>query len=1059
MQNKKQLLLGLSAILLISGCEIPEKPNFSVEQRIDLPLLKDKRFYLMGGSDAFIDTTANKIDTIFQATSENVVKVSYTDSVSLGDLNDAIPSIDVDPNTLNSAVGTIEIDDFTADFSSAIGKIEQSPQSADPISAEIGTIKPEFSGSGATSFNDLTGQNPQAPLTLIAGNKTVNVNINAGSFVSATIQSGGLAIDFDNELGFNVTNLQARLIANSDANPTFIGNTLTLTNINHGTSKSGVITFSENEVLETDIQIELTINWSQQNYQANSVNSLAINMSEDNLVVKQAVAELPAQDLTPSTPDIEINDPGFVSVVLSSTEGDVNNLSITLTNNTNIPLSNRTFTGFPTITLVNSKNETLDGTKEMRPATPSGSFLGSNETATVVFNLSGKELTKVLKYTLDLGTPGSNGQAIAVNSTDAISISATTSDMEVSEANAIIDPQSGIDLSDDATVQGDFVRVDVESGSLNLTFVNDMDIDMVIELLKVTNKNAFVTKNTGRYVAAGTEIGEINNLTIPANSQAVGVIDLTGKAISDAIDFQATASSPGSNGLTAQLTEFDEIGINLVGSIAVQSATARLKPQTFSTSDSIDIDKDNFVFTDASHGIVLKAGELRIDDLGNGLDVDLDTLSITIYSIVDPTGNPLKLSFQGDVQSGTVYPKITRKMAPGSAAPVVINLAGYSIKAINNVVKYEVYGKTEDSRLSSDPFRVISSTDEVTATISISGLEIQSALGKIIPRDVVLGKGDDVASNGKGIVDISNDNEAEVIDNESLGDLGDRLQNLNVHGAELAIHYTTNLGVKANVYMIIAGVKSDGTYLFLQGTNENAVLPTDDTSKMYYNGAPLAKSNMLKFSFGSNTLSSVGTTSGSVVFNETNSNVDEFLSLLPGTLRTLGLVVINPDDEPESYLENPILFETEMSFGIPMSISGSLEINEDFNDTDLSIIPGSDNTVVINDMTLAIRYENRFPLSVDLGFTFFDNDSKPVQVDYQPLSVKPAPVDANGFTTGPNSDSAVLRFTNASQLNKVKRMELKLSAETTDGARINLRTSDYFQLGINASTTGTTKVD
>jgi len=1061
MRINKILILGISLIVALSSCEVPNKPNFSIEQKNDLPLLKNKRFYLLGGSDAFIDTTKGKIDTLFSKNADNVVYISFTDSVQIGDLEDAVPSINITPSALESEVGTIEIDDFSADFAAGVGKIEQSPQGTDPVSAEIGTIKPEFNGSGSTSFNEITGQNPPGVSTpIVAGNKVILVNIDAGNFVSATIQSGGLAISFSNSLGFDISSMTAQLISDSDANSRNIGTPINLTNVTHGSTQNGVFTFSEDEILETDLQIQLTINWSAQNYQVNSTNSLSLSLSEDELVVKQAVAEIPAQSLSPSTPNIEISDNGFVSVVMSdSSSSNVNSLVITLRNGTNLPLSNSTFDSYPSITLKNSKGETLDEVKSLIPENPSGTFLGSNETATVVFRLAGAELTKVLSYTLNLGTVGSQGGALAVNNTDAISIEATTTNMEVSIANAVIDAQNGIDLSDEAGVQGDFVQVQVNDGSLNMTFNNSLEIPMVIETLTIQNKNAFVAKNTSKYFAAGSVIGELTNVTIDPKSTTTASIDLAGKAVSDVIEFIGTASSPGSSGATAQMTEFDEIGIGIVGSLSVQSATSKLKPQVFSTADSIEIDKDNFIFTNDNHYIKLKSGELRLENLVNSLDVQLDTLLISVYSIVNEQGEPLVLRFMGDVRDGLTFIRL-RRNENNERPPIVIDLAGYYIKALNNLVKYEIYGATEDSRLSNDPFRTIRATDKVSASLSINNLQVGEALGRIVQKTVVLGT--DALSNGKDILDISSDDEAEVISNDGLGDFGDKLSNVKLNGSNLSIQYTTNLGVKASIIMAIAGVKEDGSFLFLKGINENTVLPTDDISKMYHNGAPMDRADLVKFSFGVNSSSAVNPYAGTVSFNNTNSNVDDFLAELPSTIRTLGYAVINADDNSESFLANPIQFDTELGIDIPFSIStenGPLEITQEFENVSLTSIPGEDETLVLQEMTLVVRFINNFPLSLKVGFEFFDELKNPITVDFQPLEVPSAQVDGNGFTTNPSEGSSSFIISNASQLNKVESMALKLETETAAGQNVKIRANDFIEIGINAITTGKTTVN
>jgi hypothetical protein len=1055
----KRLTLALIAIIAVISCETPNKPDFQVEQKFEFPLLQPKQFYFLGGSDAFIDTTQGKTDTLFAVGDDNVVLISFTDSVEIGDLDDAIPSIDVDPSTVESEVGVIEVDDFSSTFGSAIGVIEQSPESVDDTQAEIGNVEPEFSGSGASSFEEITGQAPPAIAAVIpASDNIITIDLAAGSFVSATIVSGGLAVEFTNNLGFTIANLNAQLISDSDASALDLGTPLVFTEIAHTNTVSGVIAFSEGDLLQTDLQIRISLDWETQNYIPNNLNDLEVNASESDLVVSQAEAEVPSQALTPDTPDIVISDPGFNSVTLSTNTGtnnDVNHLVLTVTNNTNIPLTNADFTNFPTLTLRNGNGEILDEVKNLMPDSPTGTAINAGETATVRFNLAGQTLTKTLSYVLDLGTTGSNGGTISVSATDDITITATTTDLEVSVANAVIDPQSDINLSDEASVEGDFVRAEVEAGALTLTFINTLPIPMTLESLSIYNRDAFVAKNTNRYIAAGTEIGNLSNVVIPANSSVVEEVDLTGKAIGDAINFDAVASSSGSNGATVSLTENDEISISVEGSISVNEAEAKLSPQDFSSNDVIEIDKENFVFNSPDHYVKLKAGELVIEELINGLDVGLDTLRITVPAIEDPNGNPLVLGFYGNSQQGTIYPAIQRK-ENGTRGPVVVNLAGYSIKAPNNEVAYDVFGKTEDTNLSDDPFRTIRSTDKVSATLRINNLEIEEALGKVVRKEILLGE--DIAANGTDLLDIRNDDEAEVIENDGLDDISEKLENLQLTGASLSIQYTTNLGAEARVVMAIAGEDADGNLFYLQGKNDYAVVDTDRSDLLFDGGVYLPNENLVKFSFGQNSAVPVNSYSGSISFNSENSNVDEFLSKLPGKIRTLGFATVNPDDENASYIANPLEFKTELSIDIPLSIStssGPLAVTEDLGEIDFfGDIPGQEDDLTLDELGMKLNYENGLPLAINVQFDFFDENDNTVQVDYQPIILEAAPIDANGFTTSANKGVAELIFSNVTQLKAVTRMNLKLEVETSNRANVRIRTTDFISIGISASSTG-----
>lgn len=1050
----RKSVIYLAAFVLFISCEIPNSPNVSFESKIELPLIKEKRFYFYGGSDSFIDTTKGEIDTLFSVNSENIVFISFTDSVEIGDLDDAIPTINIDTSTIESEVGVIEIDDFSSDFSAEVGFFEQEPEAMDDTNAEVGTFEPDFNGSGQADFNTITGFNPPAiPDPILASTTTINIALDAGDFVSATIESGSLSVSFTNNLGFNIQTLEAQLVGNTDFNPVDIGSLLQFNSVNHGESVSDFIVFNNGDILETDLEMQVTITWDNQNYQVNSDNNLDVSVSNSTMVVSQANSEITAQALTPDTPDITISDPNFSNARLSNNSGsDINRLHIIVSNNTNIPLSNSSFNTYPSITLRNSNGDILDQTKQLIPDGSIESVVGAGETATISFDLSDELLTSVLSYALDIGTPGSNGLPVTLSSTDAISIQVSTTNLEVAVALSAVDPQNDITLSDTTVVDGDFVRAEVSNGSLSLDFTNTLNIDLNINTLTVFNKNAFVTKNTGRYIAAGSEIGSLSNITIPANSTASEVIDLSGKSISDEIIFEAVASSPGSNGVQISVSSTDEISIAVAGTIEVNEADATLKSQDFDSNDEIEIDRENFVFNNPSQYVRLKSGNLIINDIINDLDVDIDTLKITVPSITDKNGDILEIGFYGTTQSGFIFPKI-RRQENLARNPVAIDMSGFRLSAPGNLVTYSVRGVTENTENSADPQRTIRSTDKVSASLTIEGLEIEEALGQVVQKEVILGEDD--LSNGEDILDLMNDIEAEIIDNESFSDISDKLKNLEISGAELSILYTTNLGVKTTAYMAIAGKDSDGNYIFLQGKGNSQVTASDNITKLYNNGVQIDNSNLVKFSIGKNASSNPGLYDGSITFNSSNSNVDEFLSKLPSEIRTLGIAIVNPDNANSSFITNPIEFITQLSTDIPLALGtsgGPLTIENTFKEIGISGIPEDDDNVVINEVDFKIIFENRIPLALGLELIFSDSLGNAIEIDYQPLSIDAAQVDANGFSTIPAEGFVNLIITSPNALNNVADITLKIHANSSGNQIVKIQPRDYIQLKVSITT-------
>ncbi|MFV1885109.1 MAG: hypothetical protein ACMZ7B_11520 [Balneola sp.] len=278
MRNFKLLTIWAMVLVLITGCEIPKKPDFTTSQTVEAPLLIDKQFQFLGGGgsvEVLIDTTSSDLDSLFtldQAT--DLIKISIEEEFDFGDLNDAIPEISTDETSFNSQVGELEI----GSFSSGNGNL------------------------GTASFQDLTGLNPAvvpAGTPIIAGSTPAPVNIDVGSstdfFVSATIKRGSIEISITNNLGFDIDAIDIDL--NSGA--TFVAGS-TINNVNHGITSTGSIPFNQGDIL-SDINIDVSVSWLAQNTQATPGELIVEGINGNGLVASAVEAALESQDFSTSS--------------------------------------------------------------------------------------------------------------------------------------------------------------------------------------------------------------------------------------------------------------------------------------------------------------------------------------------------------------------------------------------------------------------------------------------------------------------------------------------------------------------------------------------------------------------------------------------------------------------------------------------------------------------------------------------------------------------------------------------------------------------------------------
>lgn len=284
MYKNKLFILWLLVGVLIAGCEFPSKPNFKTAQKVEAPLLYNRTFQFLGGTDALIDTTSGDMDSLFTIGEDDFILIVKEQDFDFGDLNDAIPELNVDPTAFESEVGEISLESFSSDEGNL----------------------------GTADFAGLTGLNPTdfpSGTPIFAGQTAVPVNINIGEetdyFVSAIIKSGGLEISVQNNLGFNITQVDIVLKCGSTA----IG-TVPMQNVDHGQTSSEVIFFNEGTEL-SNLNVDVSVQWIAQNMQDNPGDLVVNGVKGVNLLASEVVAAVEPQDFS-SQEFTELDDEEFV---------------------------------------------------------------------------------------------------------------------------------------------------------------------------------------------------------------------------------------------------------------------------------------------------------------------------------------------------------------------------------------------------------------------------------------------------------------------------------------------------------------------------------------------------------------------------------------------------------------------------------------------------------------------------------------------------------------------------------------------------------------------------
>lgn len=277
---QRKILLPILALLtlFIVQCETPSSPDFVLSNTIETPLIMESSFQFLGNTNALIDTTGDQdLQDLFIFDGDNFITLSVEEDFDFGDLDDAIPEVDVDPTSFEAEVGEISLTDFSSE-------------------GDDGNL-------GEADFEQLTGLTGLQEGDPIPGASSpfpANIDLVTDFFVSAMIKSGGIEITIKNRLGFNIDELQLELF--SDA--TSLG-TITLNDLDHATSGSETLILVDNpgtdpEVELRDINVNVEISWSDQTMQADAGSLIIEDVQGSELMASSVEAVVPQQDFISS---------------------------------------------------------------------------------------------------------------------------------------------------------------------------------------------------------------------------------------------------------------------------------------------------------------------------------------------------------------------------------------------------------------------------------------------------------------------------------------------------------------------------------------------------------------------------------------------------------------------------------------------------------------------------------------------------------------------------------------------------------------------------------------
>jgi hypothetical protein len=577
-----------------------------------------------------------------------------------------------------------------------------------------------------------------------------------------------------------------------------------------------------------------------------------------------------------------------------------------------------------------------------------------------------------------------------------------------------------------------FTSATIKNGSLDIGVTNELGFD--IQTLEIT------------LLSSGVQVGSeatFNNLSNGA-SETASITFSDGDELNNiTVDVVITWDNfnyPASDG---DLIINSAAGSNLFAS----SVTANIESQDFSTTSTSTFSDTEFRFTDPAHYVELSAGQISITNMANNMGIGIETLQISFPGIRnDDYGveDSLVISFP-------TLPANT------TATDVNIDLADYRIFANNNEVTYNIVASTENTQTGPNAGAVtISETDEITATVDISGLTIKSASGIVLAQTVLLGDNDLSNDTGSEVLDVFNETEAEITSIDGLDEFSDKIDGFKFTEPVININYNSNIGIETTIYAAMVGVDGDGNEVYLSGKagSANEVSAGDPISGLVANGVQLQPEQLIKFSIDN--VSDCQNNTCQISFNINTTNVDDFLNNLPTDIRFVGKAVVN-ENENEAFITTPLEFNPMLNVDLPLAFRTEVGAPANFTDSlDFSVDLGDETEVT--EGQLFILYTNNLPMGLNIFLSFRDSTTN-TEIFALPnpgneLRLVASPVDdVTGFATGGqenNTFTARLTEAQLEMLDTVNLVEFSINLRSSENKAVKLRASDSFRLSLGA---------
>lgn len=331
----------------------------------------------------------------------------------------------------------------------------------------------------------------------------------------------------------------------------------------------------------------------------------------------------------------------------------------------------------------------------------------------------------------------------------------------------------------------------------------------------------------------------------------------------------------------------------------------------------------------------------------------------------------------------------------------------------NGTVTFKIDGQVNPDLMVEDDDKI-----SLGGTTSLDDFKIQEIdVGAAKPFMVTV-----TPNENGGDINVANENEVRTATFDGFGGITGRVNGLKLADVSLSFQIeTVNLAsTDAQFYAAIQGT-NETDQIYLGGTEDQDATRGADrnvsslpfSTAFTENGSSLQNESLIKLGVGLEEASLGDKVRTPLVVDEDNSNVSDFVNVLPTEVRLAGQAEINTDAGGLN-VRKPISLDANLSLNVPLRIKDRFVVRDtiDADFSDLNDLTNSEKDVNISTAELQFRYTNGLPLGADVKMVIVDAAGTVIETfndgfDNDDLRIEPATKDGDGAAASPSSGTFV----------------------------------------------------